>query len=104
MSWSFYIYYRVEKKDAGKAEARVRNMQVRLASRTAIAGRLLAQRDDPLLWMEVYEGVNNPNDFEQRLIQAVDEFGIDVFLAGDSRRHLECFKEVFLASPACVPD
>lgn len=85
----YYIYYRVSEKNAAEAELLVRAMQARLACRSGVAGRLLKKRDEPGLWMEVYEGVSEPRGFERLLDQAVDEFDLAMFVEG--ARKMECF-------------
>jgi hypothetical protein len=95
----YYIYYRVSEKNADEAEALVRSMQSRLACRSGIAGRLLKKRDEPGLWMEVYEEVNEPERFERLLDQAVDEFDLAMFLEG--ARHTECFIGEKTEGPVC---
>lgn len=64
-------------------------MQARLACRSGVSGRLLKKRDEPGLWMEVYENVADAPRFERLLNQAVDEF--DIALFAESPRHQECF-------------
>ncbi len=85
----YYIYYRVSEKNADEAETLVRSMQARLACRSGVAGRLLKKRGEPGLWMEVYEGVAEPEGFERLLNQAADEFDLAMFI--DGPRKLECF-------------
>lgn len=85
----YYIYYRIGEKDAVEAELIVRSMQARLACRSGVAGRLLKKRDEPGLWMEVYEGVSEPQGFERLLGQLVDEYDLGVFIDGPRKR--ECF-------------
>lgn len=85
----YYIYYRVSPKNAAEAETLVRSMQARLACRSGVGGRLLKKRDEPGLWMEIYEDVDEPERFERLLDQAVDEFDLAMFL--DGQRHVECF-------------
>lgn len=96
----YYIYYRVTEKDADEAERLIRSMQARLACRSGISGRLLKKRDEPGLWMEVYEQIPDPQRFERLLNQAVDEF--DIALFADGNRHLECFTGDFPDAPLCV--
>ena len=96
----YYIYYRVAAKDTTEAELLIRSMQARLACRSGISGRLLKKRDEPGLWMEVYEDIAEPQGFERLLNQAVDEF--DIALFADGPRHLECFTGEQPALPACT--
>lgn len=85
---TFYVWYRVE-ADSPETETIVRHMQNRLACRSGVAGRLMKRCGDALQWLEVYENVREPAEFERKLMQAVDEFDLDMFCA--DRRHLECF-------------
>lgn len=87
---NYYIYYRVRDDDAD-TETQVRAMQARLACRSGVVGRLMKRRDDPRTWMEIYENVADDNAFEQQLARAVSEFEVEMFLAGDGRRVVECF-------------
>lgn len=85
----YYIYYRINVKDAVEAETLVRSMMARLACRSGIYGRLLKKHGEPGLWMEVYEDVREPERFERLLDQAADEFDIGMFI--DGPRRSECF-------------
>ena len=85
----YYIYYRVSVNNELEAEQAVRSMQARLACRSGVSGRLLKKRDDPELWMEVYEQVADPDRFERMLHQAIDEFDVEMFM--ETPRKLECF-------------
>lgn len=85
----YYIYYRVSAHLEHEAELAVRTMQARLTCRSGVSGRLLKKRDDPGLWMEVYEQVADPDRFERTLNQAIDEFDVSMFM--ETPRKLECF-------------
>ena len=91
--WHYYIYYRADAADESALQIQVRNMQARLKCRTGVAGRLLKQRGNPLLWMEIYENVGDAAVFEQALSKAVDEFEVEMFLASGVQRAMECFSE-----------
>lgn len=86
----YYIYYRVADDDT-ETETQVRAMQTRLACRSGISGCLMKRRDDPHTWMEIYENVADSIDFEQQLARAVSEFDVEMFLASEGRRVVECF-------------
>ncbi|MGN2391209.1 DUF4936 family protein [Pelomicrobium sp. G1] len=88
---AYYIYYRVDPAQAAVAEARVRELQTALDCRTGVAGRLLKKRDEPHLWMEVYEEVEDPARFEETLAQLVGEKGLRSLLAPGAERRVECF-------------
>ncbi|MCU0840367.1 MAG: DUF4936 family protein [Thiobacillaceae bacterium] len=100
LSHLYCVWYRVA-DDGSDTETVVRGMMARLACRTGVAGRLLKKRDEPRLWMEVYDGVADPAAFEARLRQAVDEFDVDMFVADD--RRVECFLGEAPVAAACAP-
>src|SRR5258706_11717245 len=54
---SYYVYYRVSAAHVTAARQAVAAMLTLLEQRTSVSGRLLRRQDEPLLWMEVYEGV-----------------------------------------------
>ena len=89
----YYIYYRVDPDDTHALETLVASMQARLKCQTGVTGRTLKKRDDPLLWMEIYENVENPEFFEKTLMREVDKFEIDIFLAPGASRKIECFSD-----------
>jgi len=91
MAWSYYIYYRV---DAGKIAActtAVQKLLAALQAQTGIQGRVLTKRNEPLLWMEIYEQIADEAKFEWELAEAVAASGISAFLQPGSSRHTECF-------------
>ena len=91
MALCYYVYYRVtQPQPAGVA---VRGMQSELLVRYGVRGRLLTKRDEPGLWMEVYEGVNNGPAFEAELNRLIAAMKLEGFLAPGDRRHTECFEE-----------
>lgn len=88
----YYIYYRVSPDAQAELKERVCSMQARLKCQTGIAGKLLIRHDDPAVWMEVYDNVDNPQTFEAALEAALEKFEIEIFLDADQSRHMECFK------------
>lgn len=93
MAWSYYIYYRV---DAAQVDACARAVQTLLATmhvRSGIHGRMLIKRNEPLLWMEIYEPVTDGAKFEWELAEAVAALKINALLQDGSARHIECFAE-----------
>jgi len=87
----YYVYYRVTQPQ--QAGAAVRDMQSQLLVRSGVRGRLLIKRDQPGLWMEVYEGVSDAPAFETELDRLIAATKLEGFLAPGSRRHSECFEE-----------
>lgn len=72
---------------------RVERLQRRLSERLAISGRVLAKRGEPLLWMEVYEGIVDAKTFESLLATLVNEVEFSGVLASGSARKVECFED-----------
>ncbi len=64
MPLAFYVYYRVDPAAADEARLRVDQLFERLQQRCSVRGRLLTKRDEPNLWMEAYEGVQDGAVFE----------------------------------------
>lgn len=89
----YYVYYRVEPARAAELESRLRALQAALAAETGIPGRLMRKRGEPLLWMEVYEGVGDAEIFERALERLVREHGVADALQPGSQRRTECFVE-----------
>lgn len=91
MALCYYVYYRVtQPHQAGIA---IRTMQSQLLVCSGVRGRLLTKRDEPGLWMEVYEGVNDAPAFEAELDRLIAAMKLEGFLEPGSRRHTECFEE-----------
>jgi hypothetical protein len=91
LTLSYFVYYRVTQPQlAGIA---VRGMQSELLARSGVSGRLLAKRDEPGLWMEVYEGVHDASTFEAELDRLIAAMKLEGFLEPGSRRHTECFED-----------
>ena len=90
----YFVYYRV-RADAEHedAEATVRAMQAALERRTGVAGRLMERRGDAVTWMEVYEGVADPDAFEAALRIEVDAHRVANIVEPGSARHTERFVE-----------
>ena len=91
MALCYYVYYRVTRPQ--QARLAVRGMQSELLLRSGVRGRLLSKRDEPGLWMEVYEGVDDAAAFEAELDRLVAALKLEGFLESGSRRHTECFEE-----------
>ncbi|MDD5390152.1 MAG: DUF4936 family protein [Gallionellaceae bacterium] len=98
MSFGYYIWYRV-RADERETETVIRHMMARLACRAGVTGRLLKKREEPRLWMEIYEEVGDPAAFERLLAAAVDEFDVEMFC--EDSRHSECFTQADEVVAAC---
>lgn len=98
MSFAYYVWYRV-RADERETETVIRHMMARVACRGGVAGRLLKKHGEARLWMEVYEGIADPDAFERLLARAVDEFDVEMFC--DDNRHAECFEQDANAPASC---
>ena len=92
MSYSYYIYYRVDPAQMEAAESRIKHLLVAVEKATGSAGRRVTKRGEPNLWMEVYEGVADEAEFERELAAAVNRLKATEFLVSGSGRHIECFE------------
>ncbi len=88
---SYYVYYRVAAIHVDAARGAVATMLGRLEQRTAISGRLLQRQDEPLLWMEVYEGVRDTEAFDAILAELLDASKLAALLAPGAARKTERF-------------
>ncbi|UCF76717.1 MAG: DUF4936 family protein, partial [Betaproteobacteria bacterium] len=59
---------------------------------TGVRGRLMKKRNEPNLWMEVYENVANEAKFEWELAEAVEHLKVQELLLPGTPRHIECFQ------------
>lgn len=90
MSRSYYVYYRSTATAVAVREA-VIAMQTALARTSGVHGRLLRRIDDDGTWMEVYEGVTDPERFERELAAAAAGARVEALLAPGAARHIERF-------------
>ena len=87
----FYIYYRVAAPQVAAARAAIEAVLRALEDRLGVVGRLLQGADEPLLWMEVYENVFDPERFEATLGDLLAARRFVAFLAPGSARRIERF-------------
>lgn len=88
---SYYVYYRVSAARANSARQVVATMLTLLEQRTSVSGRLLRRQDEPLLWMEVYEGVRDTAAFNAVLAELLDASGLAALLEPGATRKTERF-------------
>lgn len=93
MAWSYYIYYRVDADKTAACAAATQQLLTTVHEKTGVQGRVLKKRNEPLLWMEIYEQVTDEAQFEWELAEAVAASGIAALLQAGSARHIECFAE-----------
>ena len=94
----YYVWYLVD-VDRAAALAAVGALLAAVEDATGIAGRVLARRDEPGTWMEIYENVADTAAFERTLAALVKEHAIGK-LAG--ARHVERFAAL-TDIPGAVP-
>jgi Domain of unknown function (DUF4936) len=82
---AYYVYYRIP----GDAQASARDLAAAVLAgverRSGVRGRIARRRDDPLTWMEIYEGVVDAAAFERALDEAEADW------PSTCARHRECF-------------
>lgn len=86
---NYYIYYRIAAANGDRLQTTVHAMQAELQTATGVSGRLLRRRDDPLTWMEIYEGVQDSAQFESALSEAAAHHKLEALL--ESPRVIERF-------------
>lgn len=84
-----YVYYRIDPAQADRAATHTDALLPLLARYCRQPPRRLQRCDDPLMWMEIYEGIADLAAFSRALDQAV----LDADCAGHTlgKRQLECF-------------
>lgn len=93
MAFHLYIYYRVaDAADRAAADA-ADALFARVRTATGIDGHRLVRRDEPGLWMEIYEGIADTDAFAHVLDDAVETSGLARHLAAGERRHAEWFRD-----------
>ena len=86
------MYYSVPEAGRDTVLPMVRQMQAALCAATGVRARV-EERADPsqsLTWMEIYEGVKNPDAFREAMAAALASSELPVELL--SARHVERFK------------
>ena len=90
----YYVYYRVLPTHPAAAKAALARILTQLEERTGVTGRLLQRQDEPLLWMEIYEGVRDAHGFERVLSKLLAAADFTALLAPGSARKTERFVAV----------
>lgn len=93
MPCSYYIYYRVAPAKTAASEPQIRALLETVRKATGVRGRLMKKRNEPNLWMEVYENVADESKFEWELAEAVEHLKVQELLLPGTPRHIECFEE-----------
>jgi hypothetical protein len=88
---NYYVYYRVLPTHAAAAKTALALILAQLEERTGVTGRLLQRQNEPLLWMEIYEGVRDGRAFERALEELLVAANFAALLAPGSARKIERF-------------
>ena len=59
MTYSFYIYYRVDPAKAKVCEPRIKELFAAVRKATGVSGKLMRKRGESNLWMEIYLDVTD---------------------------------------------
>lgn len=92
MTASCYVYYRVSELHIAEASNAVLRLTALMRDATGINPRVMKKIGDPLLWMEVYEGVDEVHAFTLSMQDCLSRSGLGDFLAPDFARHVEIFE------------
>ena len=74
---NYYVYYRVNAVDVEVLRLAVQELFKVIERDTGIRGRWMHRRDDPLTYMEVYEGVKDESAFEAVLARESAKLGLE---------------------------
>lgn len=88
----YFVYYRIQPERQVELAASLATMHASLHAATGIIGRVRRRLDDPLTWMEIYEGVTDPRLFEVELGLHAMNHGLHDVLEPGGVRHLERFR------------
>ena len=86
-----YIYYRVAAEHEPAARRALRAMLAELEAGARIAGQVYRKAQEPLLWMEVYTAIAEPDTLVDLLDRLAARHGLIECLAENQRRHVEHF-------------
>ena len=74
---NYYVYYRVDPARVGTLGPEIENLFGKIQEQFGIRGRWMHRRDEPLTYMEVYEGVGDERAFEAVLEREAAKLGIE---------------------------
>ena len=86
-----YVYYRVADEHEQAARHALHAMQAELQTCTGIVGRAYSKATEPRLWMEVYNGIADPDALVDLLDRLAERHWLIGCLAENQRRHVEHF-------------
>jgi len=84
-----FVYYRIDPAQASLAADRIDALLDAMTAHCSAPPRRLNRCNDPVVWMEVYEGIADFAAFSAALNATARAFNCTAFTLGE--RHLECF-------------
>ena len=73
---NYYVYYRVDEARVGLLRIEIEKLFEKVKEQCGVRGRWMHRRDDPLTYMEVYEGVKDEKAFEALLEREGAKLGV----------------------------
>ena len=73
---NYYVYYKIESDRLAALRALVEALFEKIEKHCGVKGRWMHRRDDPLTYMEVYEGVKDEKAFEALLEREGAKLGV----------------------------
>ncbi len=98
MSVSCFVYYRVSPDHVAEASRAAKQTIEQMRTLTGVDGRLMSKVNEPLLWMEVYEDIEDRTTFLSTMRQCVAQTNLADWLQGERQRHTEIFQSATFAS------
>ena len=86
-----YVYYRIAATREAEALRALDAMQAALRAVSGVTGRIYRKTQEPLLWMEVYNDVDDPDRLAATLAELAAVHGLTACIAENERRHVEQF-------------
>lgn len=74
---NYYVYYRVDPARVGTLRSEIENIFGKIEREFGIRGRWMHRRDEPLTYMEVYEGIKDEGAFEAVLEREAAKLGLE---------------------------
>ncbi len=74
---NYYVYYRVDAANVDAVRFSVEELFKVIQRETGILGRWMHRRDDPLTYMEIYEGVSDDKAFDALLERESSKLGLE---------------------------
>lgn len=74
---NYYVYYRLDADRALALRPEIEELFEKIHRQFGVRGRWMYRRDDPLTYMEVYEGVTDDAAFESALAREAAKLGLE---------------------------